>query len=582
MSGVAGFAAMLTFLVGGTAFGESECERKCEQTYKGMSWHISQCKKRNKCDGSATPPSGGGTATGSPASAGAPASGSACEQSCEKAYKGMTWHVNNCKRNKCRAELAEKGVENAQAFTTGTCQQKCELAYHGMKWHIDKCKKDNCKAEMEDNKNSARSWEAASAELKSSLAEVTQVHRRIGAVDCDFRAEVKQRALVEHRKAMQAVADAEACRRSRSTEQLQRCVQPLIGHVKAALAALGPMATEIEGPCPRPGKPIFDPKKGTVFASPWEKYFSYDLMRPFNSIGEDIQRINQSGANGSEKGGCIDVPPQLLQLRVEGAGLLARAVSQCKPLAGRAQFECVKPFNARLFDMARQAEALADKAIKKGDRFLCKVGKAVVGGAEDAFRDIKNFLKGSIVGWIVEKVGRAVLSYLGLDGLVDTAEKVAEVISALKDLANGDASSIIAKGSEVLEEKVSKWLTAKILTVGPVRKLMNWIAAKGMSAAFKFIKNGLVLPVSGWIVGVIAGTPVAPAIPFVPFVAERILNWAADQLGQALGDAALKLDFVRDKVNGLIQPLIAKVLGAARGAIIDLLRSKITKAEGRP
>src|SRR5262245_51010159 len=82
-------AVALSLAFVGTAFGQTECEQKCDRDYKGKSWWIQNCKKQ-RCKVVEAP---------KPLSAGASGGGS-CEASCDKTWKAAPARAQECRR-KC-------------------------------------------------------------------------------------------------------------------------------------------------------------------------------------------------------------------------------------------------------------------------------------------------------------------------------------------------------------------------------------------------------------------------------------------------------------------------------------------------
>src|SRR5262249_54192260 len=81
--------------------------------------------------------------------AGGAAANSECEDKCEKSYKGMAWWIANCKKTTCQAADANKAAEDLKKHVpalllppTDSCSAQCEKNYAGKAWWIDKCKKD--------------------------------------------------------------------------------------------------------------------------------------------------------------------------------------------------------------------------------------------------------------------------------------------------------------------------------------------------------------------------------------------------------------------------------------------------------
>jgi hypothetical protein len=148
-------------------------------------------------------------------------------------------------------DVVEEGIQKAPAFTTGECQKACEVNFKGMVGLIEQCKKKNCLQEMEGNQASANYFERYSGGMKTTLSEIKAFRDRIYGVACPTGKGLKPVADAFVTQAEKTLLGVERCKRTRSLDQLQKCMQPYATVVNGAFNAIKRLADQMEEVCKR-------------------------------------------------------------------------------------------------------------------------------------------------------------------------------------------------------------------------------------------------------------------------------------------------------------------------------------------
>jgi hypothetical protein len=568
----------------GAVASADECDDKCEKAYKGKKWWIDQCKKKNKCASVSAPapapaPSSGGSSgsSGTKASGGAPASApGSCGAKCEQSYKGMPFYIDKCKRDKCRSEEVEKGIQGSPAFSTGSCQQNCELTYKGMSWHIAKCKKDKCKEEIEANKQNAGSYEQLKAELQGLVGQVTDSFAKLSGDDCPDRAHLKKMGEAFVTQAKTALTGSEQCTRARTADQLKNCMGPLTNLARVALTSIQPLAAQVGSTCAAP-KTLDDPRivEGTDYYKQtvafWEAEYA-KARAAWGSLGDLYVKIKECGP--------VHVMPNFDQPNCDPRKMLSRSGQAVRGLymSKEQVADCFKRYDAyvqkKMAELRAAAKLLENAAMKAAKNLTCKtltVLNDVGEWVEKIWQKAKEKILTPVWEWAKKKFHEFAQKspmLKPIDDLINGGSLANAVQGLTKELAKAGRDKLIDYLAGVLVNAVAK---------KPLQNLTAWVIDKVLSIADPFLTGTIqpgVAAAIAWAIGVLQAVPVVGQALLVvspvagPLAAKKLVEFIRKQASKAIAS------FISDKASGLLVPLVRPLVNFAYDKLVGVLRSK--------
>jgi hypothetical protein len=532
VAGLSALAVALSWM--GAAAADQECEDKCEKAYKGKSWWIDNCKKTkcksadlNKAAEDLKKKLPGVLVGGPPANS--------CAAQCEKNYQGKPWWIDKCKKDrKCDAPPpppATTGGGTAGA-ATGSCAASCEKAYFGKSWWIDKCKKDKKCAEVDKPKLTPEQEDAAYSQCQSTCLPLmmgcsAECIKKYPAASDRWLANKKD----EDRRAGDA-KDAEVNAFLAETDKMFAVVNDAardinLQHDKATeCAGLSDAAWNV---------PMC--RSGLIWRTPLRS--AKDPTRQENSA-EIIARIGLPKAKEMRQE-CIDGVSKWI---AEAAAKLTAFVQRNSGLAGWVR---------------KRGCAVLEAMGKLGDTVL----RIFEWAKEHVFKPVWEWAKEQF-----HKFAQKSPYLKPIDDLIRGGSLANSVQELTKELAKGGREKLVDYLATLLVNAVAKkplrdlaaWAIKEILAIADpiLNKLVGLPVTQAIIAAIGFLQT---VPVVGQAIALLS--PIAG-----PIAAGKLIKWIRSAAAKKIADV------IMEKAAGLFVPIVRPLVNFAYDKLVGILRAK--------